>query len=248
MKKHYGLIGNPLSHSFSAQYFQEKFLKEGFTDADYHLFPMADIGEIRNFIRTQSLSGFNVTIPYKSAILKVLDEISDTARETGAVNVVKCTYRNGELFLSGHNTDAPAFRSTMEKLPVSKGTKALVLGSGGASRAVTFALKTSGYDFKIVSRNPGEGKILYPEVTPAVLSDHLLIINTTPLGMYPDTGHCPALPYEAFTNRHIAYDLVYNPSQTLFLKKAKENGAMTINGLEMLHTQAELAWKIWQEF
>lgn len=246
MKKHYGLTGNPLFHSFSEKYFNEKFLKEGTPDFTYSLFPLADISEIRQVVTDQHLSGFNVTIPHKTAIIPLLDELSEEAQAIGAVNTVKATFTDDRIYLKGYNTDAPAFRETLNELNLSPHTKALVLGNGGASKAVQYALRQSGIHFQLVSRNPGPGKITYPEVTKALINEHLLIVNTTPLGMIPFASTSPAIPYDALTADHIVYDLVYNPQKTKFLKKAEIQGAHITNGLKMLYLQAELAWKIWQ--
>jgi len=246
LKRHFGLIGNPLTHSFSEKYFNEKFQKEGISDASYHLFPLTDISDIRQLITVQQLSGFNVTIPYKSAIIPFLDELSAEAEKIGAVNTVTSTFQNDRLFLKGLNTDAPAFGQSISGLHIPQQAKALILGNGGASKAVQYALNEMGINFTVVSRSGRLGTIPWSGITQTLMEEHLLIINTTPLGMAPNINECPDLPYHAFSGQHRAYDLIYNPEKTLFLLKAEQNGASIMNGSEMLHNQAELAWKIWQ--
>lgn len=243
----YGLIGFPLGHSFSAAFFTEKFSREGI-DAQYRNFELEDLGELMELLSEYpDLRGFNVTIPYKQQIIPYLTEVSPEAREIGAVNVVAVDHDpDGNVTaMRGFNTDAPAFARTLAPLLPAEAVSALVLGTGGASRAVCHALAALGVPYTLVSRTPGEGRLTYADVTPEVIAANRVIVNTTPLGMSPKTDACPDIPYSALTPGHVCYDLVYNPAETLFLKKAAERGATTRNGLDMLHLQALLAWAIW---
>ncbi len=243
----YGLIGFPLGHSFSAKFFTEKFSREGI-DAEYRNFELPDIGDLTELLAEYpEISGLNVTIPYKQQIIPYLTALDSRAQEIGAVNTVRLRHdADGNLTaLEGFNTDAPAFARTLAPMLPDEALSALVLGTGGASLAVCAALGWLGIDYTLVSRTPADGRLTYDALTPATISANRLIVNTTPLGMSPKTDACPDIPYEALTPTHICYDLIYNPEQTLFLKKAAERGAATRNGLAMLHLQALLAWKIW---
>ncbi|MDE7388631.1 MAG: shikimate dehydrogenase [Muribaculaceae bacterium] len=244
----YGLIGNPLSHSFSSAFFTEKFASEGI-DARYLNFELPDIGDLMEMLAEYpDLRGFNVTIPYKEAVMPYLTDISAEARAIGAVNVVKITTDvSGAPLLHGYNTDAPAFaRSIATILPdASSMLRALVLGTGGASKAVCFALRMLGIEPVLVSRNRRQGVITYADLTPEVMTDHLVIVNTTPLGMWPDTDRCPDIPYDLVTDRHVCMDLTYNPAVTLFMQKCIDRGASVKNGADMLRLQALLSWQIW---
>jgi len=243
----YGLIGYPLSHSFSKKYFSQKFEKEGIADATYELFPLENIEELPPLIaRYAHLRGLNVTIPYKQAVFPFLDAIDPEAEAVGAVNIIKV--QDGKL--TGYNSDVYGFELSLlqllrERNAQAKGLRALVLGTGGAAKAVVYVLKKLGIAYWLVSRNRKRGDLAYEDVTPAILGDHRLLINTTPLGMAPDLNTCPDLPYEALTDQHLLYDLVYNPEETLFLRKGAEQNAATIKGLQMLYLQAERSWKIW---
>jgi shikimate dehydrogenase len=245
----FGLIGYPLSHSFSKKYFSQKFENEGVTDCRYDLFPLKKIEELPELVKVQpDLIGLNVTIPYKEAVFNYLDEIEEEAVEIGAVNTIKI--ENG--ILRGYNTDVFGFEQSLRnflKLPTTKvqkpSLKALLLGTGGASKAVAYVLRKLGIDFQVVSRQSGKADLTYKELDEHLLKDYLLIVNTTPLGMSPNVEKCPAIPYEFLTDLHFLYDLVYNPEKTLFLKKGAEKGSRTCNGLEMLYLQAEKAWEIW---
>ncbi len=242
--KVFGLIGFPLTHSWSAQYFKDKFEKEGIPGAEYRLFPLPQIKALKGFLKDNpELGGFNVTIPYKVSILPFLNETDAIAREIGAVNTVK-VIRDGEhIRLKGFNTDAEGFLNSLPS-PFHH-QNALILGTGGGSKAVAWALKKSGVKFLMVSRlSQGSGFISYQEITREILQEYTLIINTTPVGMFPKVNACPLLQYETLTTDHLLYDLVYNPKETLFLRKGRENGAHTINGLRMLVGQAEAAWRI----
>ncbi|MBB6611425.1 shikimate dehydrogenase [Pontibacter sp. Tf4] len=241
----YGLIGKKLGHSFSKRYFTEKFTREGITDAAYELYELPTIAGLPGLLqREPELVGLNVTVPYKEEVMPLLDELDEAAARIGAVNTIKITA--GKTI--GYNTDYIGFRASLERFypaATQKG-RALVLGTGGAAKAVCAALEDLHINYTILSRSPKPGQLMYQALTPELLQQYPLIINTTPLGMYPDTESCPDLPYEALTPQHYLYDLVYNPEETLFLKKGKEAGAQTINGLQMLHGQAEAAWLIWQ--
>jgi shikimate dehydrogenase len=237
----FGLIGHPLGHSFSKKYFTEKFQNEGIRDAQYHLFDIESIGELKGILATRGLKGLNVTIPYKSQIIPCLDDQDAISSAIGAVNVVKST---ADSKLIGYNSDYFGFRDSLERfLPKSFSAPALILGTGGASMAVEAALDDLKIPYQRVSRSPGDQQITYSEV--GNLTDFKLIINTTPLGMTPNTESCPDLEYESIGSDHFLYDLVYNPEETLFMKKGIERGAHVLNGLEMLHLQAEKSWEIW---
>lgn len=238
--KRFGLIGHPLGHSFSQAYFTEKFAREKI-DACYENFDLEDLSGIRHFLNQHpDLKGFNATIPYKEAIFPYLDEIDETAKEIEAVNTVK-VLPNGRL--KGYNTDVIGIEAT---LTLSVRGPALILGTGGASKAVQYVLKKHDLPYHLVSRNPEKGHFTYETLTPENLQSHLLIINTTPVGMAPNIDEAPVLPYEALTSEHVLFDLIYNPEETLFLKRGKERNAQTINGLSMLYAQAEASWKIWE--
>lgn len=242
----FGLIGFPLTHSFSKKYFTEKFLKEGIEDCRYDLFPIADISLLSLLLEEQdSLRGINVTIPHKINVLPYLQEMDEAAREIGAVNCISIDRREGKTWLKGYNTDAWGFQGSLEPLLQSHHTKALVLGDGGAAKAVKYVLGLLGISYLSVVRKPVPGAIRYEEITPQIMTDHLLVINTTPLGTFPNVEAAPDLPYHLFTDRHLAYDLIYNPEETTFLHHAKAAGAGVKNGLQMLHLQAERAWSVW---
>ena len=242
----YGLIGKPLDHSRSQSYFEEKFRKENITGCFYVNYPLNDISDIRKLVSTNpGISGLNLTIPFKTSVIRFLDHIDFNAEQIGAVNCIKITRKRDGTFLEGFNTDYLAFfRTILPLIPAGIG-KAIVLGNGGAAKAVCHALKMAGIEFTIVSREKQEGKLIYTDINEQLIREHQLIINATPVGTY---GHPEALlsfPYNAIGRHHILYDLVYNPPETAFLKKAKEAGATAINGLEMLKAQADLSWKIW---
>lgn len=243
----YGLIGWPLGHSFSASFFAEKFRNEGL-DAQYLNFEMEHVEEgLPELIAsTPTLRGLNVTIPHKQAVIPLLDEIAPEARAIGAVNVIRiCRRRNGKALLKGYNTDVIGF--TISIMPLLREThkRALVLGTGGASKAVVYGLESLGVATTYVSRTPAKGRLTYADLTPEVLKDFTVIVNCSPVGMFPHVDECPQLPYEALTPEHLLYDLVYNPAETLFLKRGAEQGAATKNGLDMLHLQALAGWDLW---
>jgi shikimate dehydrogenase len=245
MEKVFGLIGATVSHSFSKAYFDEKFFREGLRDYHYELFPLGNIKELESLLKdTKGLSGLNVTIPYKEQVLPYLDEVDGFAKKIGAVNVIRI--RDGKL--QGFNTDSDAFLETLEKwLPKDKKFKAVVLGTGGSSKAVQEALKKMKIEFKLVSRDARKGVITYKDLEKDknIIGESNLIINTTPLGMSPNTESMPPIDYENLGPDHYVYDLIYNPARTLFLQKAEMRGATIKNGLEMLHVQAEKSWMIW---
>lgn len=243
--KLFGLIGYPLSHSFSKRYFTEKFEREGLFDMFYELFPLENIQEFPGLILDKGsiLKGLNVTIPYKQQIIPYLDELHETAKAVQAVNTILI----GEGRLLGFNTDVLGFEKTLESCVDIAGFKgkALVLGTGGASKAVQYVLNKWGIPFTLLSRTPGESSLTYEDLTDSSIAECPLIINTTPLGMAPAVNTCPELPYEGIGAGHVLIDLVYNPEMTLFMRKGQERGARVINGLGMLYEQAEAAWEIW---
>ena len=243
----YGLLGYPLGHSFSAGYFAEKFQREHIA-ARYDNFEFEHIEEAVDHLRAlENLQGFNVTIPHKQAIIPYLDELSEDARRIGAVNVV-CVHTDpsGCMRWTGCNSDVIGFsRSIRPLLQSGLHTRALVLGTGGASRSVVYGLQQLGLHPQLVSRTEGTGRLSYAQLTEAVIQDHKVIVNCSPVGMYPHTDACPDLPYHLLTPQHLLYDLVYNPLQTRFMELGKQQGAVVKNGLEMLHLQAEAAWQMW---
>lgn len=242
----YGLIGYPLGHSFSKKYFTEKFKNEKIS-SEYGLFPLKSIDELGVFIEANpTLGGFNVTIPYKQQIMPFLDEIDNEAAAVGAVNVVKIIKRNGKLILKGYNSDVYGFYTSLKPLLKEHHKKALILGTGGASKAVAAMLSRLGIEYTYVSRAAKEGQLTYNDINAQIMNDYTIVINCSPVGMSPNIDEAPLLPYNLFTDKHIAYDLVYNPLETKFLSLAKAQGATIKNGLEMLYLQAERAWEIWQ--
>lgn len=244
--KTYGLIGYPLTHSFSKKYFTEKFENEGIVDCKYELFSIENAESLLQILdEDTSICGINVTIPHKVNVLSLLDEIDPAAAEIGAVNTINIKKINGVNYLKGYNTDAYGFEESLKPHLNTSHKKALIFGDGGAAKAIKYVLKKLGIQFQSVVRKVQEGKILYTDVTPKILLDHTLLINTTPLGTFPNVDAQPEIDYSILSNAHLAYDLVYNPLETSFLRKASHQGATTINGLQMLHLQAEKAWSIW---
>lgn len=244
--KLYGLIGYPLGHSFSLDYFNQKFDAENI-DARYINFEIPEIGDLRKVLTGHpNLNGLNVTIPYKQQVIDLLDEMDPEAAEIGAVNVIKFIRRNGQLILKGYNSDIIGFRDSIAPMLNDEHTKALVLGTGGASKAICYALRSLGIEPQLVSRTSATGILTYEELTPEIIESHKIIVNTTPLGMYPHVDECPDIPYHLLTPKHLCYDLLYNPDVTLFMKRSEEAGAEVKNGLEMLLLQAFAAWTIWQ--
>lgn len=242
--KQFGLIGYPLSHSFSKKYFTDKFENEHISNCQYDNYPLKEINEFSDLVANTSLVGLNVTIPYKQAVIPFLNDLDAEAEAIGAVNTIQI--RNKKL--KGFNTDVYGFiESLMPFILERNHLKALILGTGGASKAVTFGLKKLHIPYMYVSRHSRDNGMTYDALTIDLIKEHHLIINTTPLGMFPNVGTAPSIPYDGIGEEHILYDLVYNPEETLFLVKGKERGAQTKNGLEMLHLQAEKAWEIWNK-
>lgn len=240
--KLYGLIGKTLSHSFSKVYFTEKFAAEGLADCAYESFELASIADLPALLASHpELCGLNVTIPYKELILPYLDSQTDVVKAIGACNCIKIL--NGEL--AGYNTDAAGFRASIESKLDNHHRQALVFGSGGASKAIQYVLEQLEVSYKVVSRNSLSNEFSYDAIDGEVLAAHTLLINTTPLGMYPNIDSCPNIPYEHLTSAHFLYDVVYNPVKTLFLKRGEARGAQIYNGHQMLIEQAEESWRIW---
>lgn len=235
--RRYALIGNPLGHSFSARYFNDKFQKEGL-DAEYVLLPRESLGNIREIIQGEKLNGLNVTIPFKTEIIPHLDSLSPEAEAIGAVNCIKV---NGDKLI-GHNTDAFGFEESLKSFAGKEVKSALVLGNGGSSKAVQYVLNKLLISFKVVSRS---SLLNYENLHPADVASADLIINTTPLGMSPNVNDLPNIPYEGINSKHFVFDLIYNPEQTAFLMRCRLLGARTKNGLEMLHLQADKSWEVW---
>ena len=241
--KRFGLIGKKLGHSFSAKYFAEKFEREGLQGCDYSLYELPEIECVKEFMHTPDLMGFNVTIPYKQQIIPYLDALDAQAREVGAVNCVKIE-RDGRRV--GYNTDVDGIRLSLDKLlGEEKVGSALVLGTGGASQAVQYVLCERGIDYKVVSREKGKADLTYDDLTQDVMTTHRLIINASPVGMYPACENCPDIPYAMLSGSHFLFDLVYNPLTTRFMELGAEQGAATLSGIDMLYAQAESAWRIW---
>lgn len=245
--KVYGLIGYPLGHSFSAGYFAKKFEKDGIKDCIYKNFPIDNINKLTDILLGSSeISGLNVTIPYKEQVIQFLDEIDAETKEIGAVNTLKISKINNGYKLKGFNTDVYGFENSLRPHLKNYHKKALILGTGGASKAIKFILKKNNINFVSASiEELKENEIRYEQIDKKMIEECLLIINATPLGTYPKIETFPTIPYEYITSNHLLFDLVYNPEETIFMKKGKTQGADTINGLQMLHLQAEKSWEIW---
>lgn len=241
----YGLIGYSLGHSFSKKFFEDKFKAEKIEGQSYQLYPLKNMSNLPALIKEEGLDGFNVTIPYKTDVMPFLDHIDALALKIGAVNCVSVDKSADQVKLAGYNTDAIGFENSLKPLLSDYHNNALILGSGGASKAVSQVLENLGIAYKVVSRYGGD--LRYEEVDAGLMSGHTLIVNTTPLGMYPNVEEEPNLPLECLTKRHLVYDLIYNPVETKLLKKAVERGASIKNGLEMLVIQAEASWDIWKK-
>ena len=239
--KQYGLVGKTLDHSFSKSYFENKFITEHIQNASYSNFPLESIEEFKSLIKKKTFSGLNITIPYKTSIIPFLDELSEESKSIGAVNTIH--FKNDKLI--GYNTDYIGFLNAIKPFLKNTIEQALILGTGGASKAVVFALKKIGIQCLCVSRLPNEQQLNYDQLDDLVLKHHLLIVNTTPLGTSPNINECPNIPYQYITEKHLLVDLVYNPEETLFLKNGRENLANILNGKSVLIHQAEEAWKIW---
>ncbi|MGI6223452.1 MAG: shikimate dehydrogenase family protein [Prevotella sp.] len=241
----YGLIGYPLGHSFSISYFNEKFENEHI-NAKYINFEIPSIEGLTEVLeRNPELRGLNVTIPYKEQVMKYLDAISPEAEAIGAVNVIRVTHKGNKISLKGFNSDVIGFTQSIEPLLEPSQKKALILGTGGAAKAINYGLKSLGLQTQLVSRTKKEGAITYEWLTPKLVKEFNVIVNCTPVGMYPHADECPKIPYEAMDTHTLLYDLIYNPDETLFLKRGRERGATVKNGLEMLLLQAFASWEFW---
>lgn len=239
----YGIIGYPLGHSFSRAFFTEKFQREHI-DAEYVNFEIPSADMLPGIVQANpNLRGLNVTLPHKEAVIPMLDELSDEAKEIGAVNVIRV--RDGRL--KGFNSDIIGFMDSIRPLLNPWHQHALVLGTGGASRAIRVGLQRLGIEWTYVSRTPAPGRLTYADLTSELMEHYQVIVNCSPVGMFPRVDACPDIPYQLLTDRHLLYDLVYNPQETLFLKRGTEHGAAVKNGLEMLHLQALASWRFWNE-
>lgn len=239
----YGLIGYPLGHSFSKDFFEKKFLREDILNSQYELYPIEEVNNLKKLILDNpNLKGLNVTVPHKINVIPLLDELHDTAKEVGAVNTIKII--NGKTI--GYNTDTWGFAKSLFPEITAFKSKALILGNGGASKAVQFVLNKLSIPFKIVGRNKQNADYVYEDLNKSIFEEVGIIIQTTPIGMYPNVNDSLDLPFEFINNNHFCIDLIYNPETTIFLKKSAEAGATVKNGLQMLHEQAEESWRIWQ--
>ena len=246
-EKLYGLLGYPLVHSFSQNYFNQKFESENI-DAEYINFEIPDVGMLMEVVaENENLNGLNVTIPYKEQVIPFLDEIDSAASEVGAVNVIKFIRGKDGLRLKGYNSDIIGFTDSIKSLLKPHHQSALVLGTGGAAKAVSYSLRKLGLEVQLVSRRKSANTLVYEELTKNDLKTHKVIVNTTPLGMYPNVDTCPDIPYRYLTSQHLCYDLIYNPDETLFLKNSRLAGAQVKNGLEMLLLQAFASYSIWNQ-
>jgi shikimate dehydrogenase len=244
--KIFGLIGYPLSHSFSQDFFQKKFICDNIKDCCYKLLPISSIGELPGLINEEpGLCGLNVTIPYKKSVIGYLDQLSPEAKQIGAVNTIKVVRKPGKPYLFGCNTDIYGFEESLKPLLKPFDNRALILGTGGASLAVQFVLEKLKIPFSLVSRSSQPGLLAYNQISTEIIQDHSIIINTTPVGMYPHTGENPGIPYHLLNSNHLLFDLVYNPETTQFLEEGLKRGCRVSNGLKMLYLQAEKSWEFW---
>ncbi|MDE3144993.1 MAG: shikimate dehydrogenase [Bacteroidota bacterium] len=239
----YGLIGYPLSHSFSKKYFDEKFMKDGITNASFKNYSIENISLLHEILVQRDLRGLAVTIPYKKAVIDFLYNSTDEVKQMGACNCIKI--KDGKLL--GHNTDVIGFEKSFIKKLRPHHTKALILGTGGAAAAVEFVLQKLNIEYEFVSRRKAGTQFLYHELNEHIINKYPVIINATPIGTFPDVDEAPAIPYQFINSKHYLFDLVYNPAETKFLQLAKQKGATIQNGYEMLELQAEENWKIWNE-
>ena len=240
-KRKYGLIGKNINYSFSKKYFNDKFLKENITNCSYENYDLQSVKDFKKIIKDNAIKGFNVTIPYKEEIMEFINKIDPIAKKIGAINTIKIHNKN---IIEGYNTDYIGFVISLKNL-ISNQKKALVLGTGGASKAIIFGLSSIGIESTIVSRNKREGVISYSELNKKVIEENTIIINCTPLGTFPKIQECPKIPFEFLSSNHICYDLIYNPEKTKFLLESEKMGATIINGKKMLENQANESWKIW---
>jgi len=238
VKKNYGLIGTKLKHSFSKDYFEKKFKSLNYKNHSYKNFEINNLNSLRELISKNNLSGLNVTIPFKEQILKYVDDLDDSAEKIGSINTLKVNKNK----ITGFNTDADGFEKSFKPL-IENRKSAIILGNGGASKAVQYVLTKNKINFKVISRS---GEIKYENLSNLDIIDNLILINTTPLGMYPNIHSFPKIPYNLLSEKHLVYDLVYNPKETVFLQKARKQKCKVTNGYEMLLNQAELSWKIWE--
>lgn len=239
--ENFGLIGKDISYSFSKKFFTQKFINEGLNNCSYENYDISSISKLLEVINDTKIKGLNVTIPYKESVIELLNHIDPIAKKIGAVNTIKIDKQNKLL---GYNTDYIGFKQSLES-NISNQKRALILGTGGASKAIVYALKTLNIKTLLVSRKNREECITYEDVSNQIIKDHTIIINCTPLGTYPNIEECPKIPYEYITDKHLCYDLIYNPSKTKFLILSEKKGASIINGNEMLKNQAMESWKIW---
>ena len=244
--KQFGLIGFPLGHSFSKKFFTEKFERENI-DARYDLYELQDISEFVALKDMPELSGLNVTIPYKEQVMPFLNELDETAAKIGAVNVIKFIRSQGKLVLKGYNSDAIGFENSLKPFIQPYHKKALILGTGGASKAIDYTLRKLGIETTYVSRTAKPDMLTYSQLTAEIMADYTVIVNASPVGTFPHSDECPDIPYQLLTDKHLLFDVVYNPAETLFLRKGKEQGAQGLNGEGMLIGQAIAAWEIWNE-
>jgi len=243
--RRFGLIGFPLGHSFSKRYFSEKFLRENIRDCTYNNFPLSDISRLTDLIIENDLEGLNVTIPYKSSVMQFLDRIDREALEVGAVNVIRINKSGDKPVLTGFNSDITGIMETLKPVLNPEITRAIVLGTGGSSKAVCHVLKKLKIQYTLISREKKPWTLTYPDLDPVIMGNSQLIINTTPLGMYPETESKPDIAYNLLGHNHILFDLVYNPEITAFLKMGQGRGCTVLSGLKMLYSQAERSWEIW---
>ena len=240
--KRYGLVGKDIAYSFSRSYFAKKFQKEDISDCTYENFDLESIEDIQTILKSENLSGLNVTIPYKEAIIPYVDQLSEDAKIIGAVNTVRIL---ADGTTEGHNTDAYGFRAALLRQWNNHADKALILGTGGASKAVRYVLEQMNIEPLFVSRNPQAGQISYEQIDASLIESHKLIINCTPIGTHPKIDQAPQIPYDLINSGHFLFDLIYNPEETLFLAEGKKKGATLQNGYFMLEQQAEKSWNIW---
>jgi len=243
----FGLIGSPLSHSYSRKYFSEKFKNEHIRNVAYQMFELKNLDHFQDFIiQNEELAGLNVTIPYKYNIIRFMDELDPVAHQIKAVNCIRISRQGGRIYTRGYNTDVPGFKHSLVPLLQPHHRKALVLGTGGSSKAVAYVLDNLGIEFLSVSRTPQTtGQISYSDITEKLLNSHCLIINATPVGMFPNVNEYPRIPYEYLSKKNLLYDLVYNPEESKFLELGKKSNAVVKSGLEMFYRQAEFSWEIW---
>ena len=240
-KRKYGLIGKNINYSFSKKYFNDKFLKENITNCSYENYDLQSIKDFKNIIKDNAIKGLNVTIPYKEEIIELVNKIDPIAKKIGAINTIKIHDKD---IIEGYNTDYIGFVMSLKNI-ISNQKKALVLGTGGASKAIIFGLNSIGVESTIVSRDKREGVISYSGLSKKVIEENTIVINCTPLGTFPEVQECPKIPFEFLSSNHICYDLIYNPEKTKFLLESEKMGATIINGKKMLENQANESWKIW---